>query len=456
MLGQGRTSQATPADTGRYVISDIIVLGNQRTRPAVILRELTFSRGDTLTRDALAEQVLISRNYLLNTGLFHEAKFSLVPQSGCSCLLIAVEVIERWYIIPVPALNLYDRNFNVWWVEHRRDLRWLQYGIRFYYKNLTGNNDELRLTALAGFQQNFSLLYQLPQLDERRHHSLRVYVSFTRSKRLAYGLSENRELIYQDLNSYQRMHVSTNADYQWRPAFNHRYTVSAGYRRYTITDTVAALNPDYAGDSATLLHYPFVKIGYIRDFRDVIAYPLRGSYQELWLMRMGLGMKGQLNGWAAQATAAVYGSRGRWYGAALARLRVSTPSDLPYLLQRSLGYSSDYVAGYEYYAINGTSFGYLKLSVKRPLLQWHLATNPTNILTRGARMPVFIYAKTFGETGLAWQQPVEPGNALANHLLLGCGVGLDIVLFYDTSLRLDYALNRKGEHGLFVHYSTYF
>lgn len=450
----GRVAGYTPADTGRVVVAGIEISGNQRTRNEVILREFTFQAGDTLTLQQLYEQLHGSRLQLLNTGLFHDASFSI--RYDAHYVWVQVSVIERWYIIPLPALNLYDRNFNVWWVEHRRDLRWLQYGLRFYYKNFTGNNDELRLTALTGFQQNFSLLYSHPQMDSRRRHGLNVFASYSRSKRVAYGLEENREQIYEDINRYQRTYFSANADYQWRPAHRYRYVATLGYRRYHITDTIAELNPDYAGNGANLLHYLYIKASWIRDFRDVVAYPLHGSYQELTLTRMGLGFAGNFSGWSLQTTTAFYQQWGKWYAAATLRLKLSTPANQPYLLQRSLGYGSDYVAGYEYYAINGTSFGYVKLNWKRPLWEWKLPTRSDNIFTRGTTIPVAVYAKLLAEAGLVNQPAKEAGNQLANLLLAGGGAGLDLVLFYDTSLRLNYAINRLGEHGLFLHYSTYF
>ncbi|MCS6991918.1 MAG: hypothetical protein NZL95_08665 [Chitinophagales bacterium] len=449
-------AQTLPIDSSRLLITAITISGNERTRPAVILRELTFSEGDTLLRERLWQQFSASRNNLLNTGLFHEATLSLQPASHCLCGTVHIEVIERWYIIPVPAISLYDRNFNVWWVEHRRDLRWLQWGLRFYYKNLSGHNDELRLTALTGFQQQFALQYRLPQLDPERRHLLRIYAAYSRSKRLAYGLQDNRELIFQDIDHYQRTFFSANMDYQWRPAFNHRYMFTIGLRRYAITDTVATLNPDYAGDSATVLFYPYVAFTYERDFRDVVAYPLKGNYQELSLMRLGLGFSDNLSGWIMQFTASAYPCWRRWYAAGLIRMRISVPADLPYLLQRGIGYGSDYVSGYEYYAINGTALGIAKFALRRPLLEWQLPTSPNNVLTRGARLPFLIYTKAFVESGYVWQKPQAPGNELSNRLLLSAGLGADIVLFYDTSLRLNYAINCKREHGLFVHYTTYF
>ena len=42
-------------------------------------------------------------------------------------------------------------------------------------------------------------------------------------------------------------------------------------------------------------------------------------------------------------------------------------------------------------------------------------------------------------------------NALSNRLLWGGGIGLDIVLYYDKVIQIEYSFNDLMENGYFLH-----
>jgi hypothetical protein len=43
-------------------------------------------------------------------------------------------------------------------------------------------------------------------------------------------------------------------------------------------------------------------------------------------------------------------------------------------------------------------------------------------------------------------------NPLANDLLVGYGLGIDLVTYYDWVIRFEYSFNKKGESGFFIHF----
>jgi hypothetical protein len=116
-------------------INKIIIDGNARTKPQIILREITFSEGDSVPSDELMKKMQESRNHLQNLGLFNEVVVNIKDWSEKN-VDVSVSVKERWYTFPIPALDLYDRNFNVWWVDHEHSIKWLQLGLRFYQQNM--------------------------------------------------------------------------------------------------------------------------------------------------------------------------------------------------------------------------------------------------------------------------------------------------------------------------------
>ena len=107
------------------VVSGIVVEGNKRTRERIILRELVFHEGDTLTTDALYEQLERSRQNLMNTALFNSVVLLPTYLPG-SDVFITITVNERWYLWPSPIIQLADPNFNTWWLT--KDFSRINYG----------------------------------------------------------------------------------------------------------------------------------------------------------------------------------------------------------------------------------------------------------------------------------------------------------------------------------------
>src|SRR5687767_2951023 len=72
----------TPTADGHFIIRNIIIEGNKKTKPAIIMRELPFKPGDGYPLSELVKKFEISRKRLMNTTLFHEAIISLKKSEG--------------------------------------------------------------------------------------------------------------------------------------------------------------------------------------------------------------------------------------------------------------------------------------------------------------------------------------------------------------------------------------
>lgn len=62
----------------------------------------------------------------------------------------------------MPYFRLIDRNFNQWWVEQKRSLERVNYGIKFTQNNISGRNDNLDIWLINGYTQQITLRYNLP------------------------------------------------------------------------------------------------------------------------------------------------------------------------------------------------------------------------------------------------------------------------------------------------------
>jgi hypothetical protein len=140
-------------------------------------------------------------------------------------------------------------------------------------------------------------------------------------------------------------------------------------------------------------------------------------------------------------------------------LRVAGMLKLPfrqtYVTKQFLGYNNMFMQGYEYNVIDGVAGGYTKAVLLRQILNTAIRI-PSKKFERLNNIPIALYAKVYGNTGYVYNP--EPGryNSLNNRLLYSGGVGLDIVLFNDFVIKLEYSANQFRENGLFLHKRDYF
>src|SRR5688572_2920196 len=126
-----------------FLIRHIVLVGNKKTRPEIILREIPFRAGEEYPMQHLVSKFEDARKQLMNTSLFHEVSVT-VQNTDMYTVDVVVEVKERWYIFPVPYFKPVDRNLNQWIFEQNTSLSRVNYGIKLMYYNATGRNDKFR------------------------------------------------------------------------------------------------------------------------------------------------------------------------------------------------------------------------------------------------------------------------------------------------------------------------
>lgn len=135
------------------VITDIRFSGNKHTQPQIMLQEMVIKAGDLID----SERIEISRQAIMDLGLFKSVDATLVPEAHGVVLEIAVS--EKYYVIPLPKL---DRSAD-------GDV---SYGGQLTLDNLWGLNQKLKLVYKAerGCCENsrtvntYSLGYQYPRV----------------------------------------------------------------------------------------------------------------------------------------------------------------------------------------------------------------------------------------------------------------------------------------------------
>src|SRR5882762_3791060 len=89
-------AQNTPS-TPPCIVGRIIVKGNKKTKNYIVLRELSFKPGDTLTIGDLVKGFRSAHDRLINTHLFNEVIIFLKEFQGYVAD-VEIDVKERWYI----------------------------------------------------------------------------------------------------------------------------------------------------------------------------------------------------------------------------------------------------------------------------------------------------------------------------------------------------------------------
>lgn len=436
-------------------IRQIVIEGNERTKDFIILRHLSFAPGDSVLLEDLNDLFQENKSNLINLQLFLDVQFNIKNWYKYD-LDIYVMVKERWYTLPMLSFDIYDRNFNTWWVTHRADLRRIQYGGRFLQQNVRGRDEDFYFTILNGFAQRAEVGYNFPYINKRMSLGLRARVYAGRNRTLQYYNLNNKEMFFWDDNKFLRNNIGSTVDLTIKPRIRFRQIVSVTYNYASIHDSIYRLNPFYF-DSVKSQQFVALRYTLINDNRDWASYPLQGSYLEASLNKTGIGkVLSNVNLTALYFVYAKYVTLHKnWFAAAMFRSKVSVPIYQPYYNQRGLGYKSDYVAGYEYYIIDAQSYALLKTNIKYRLWQFFIpVSNPFQ--KTNSKVPVYFYPKILCETGYALDQTTRTDNPLANTLLRSIGAGLDVVTGYDFSFRMEYTLNHRLEKGLYLHFSGLF
>ena len=438
------------------VVRQIKIVGNLRTKEKIIFRDMAIKAGDTLQKAKLSEILEADRKKIFNTNLFVTVKVTSETIDNQQIDVI-VEVKERLYLVVLPVFYLADRNFNEWWYERGHDLKRTIYGIYGRHSNLTGNNDQLKIRAEIGFIPNFEIAYSTPYLDKTLQTTFSVGAFYGINKTMVYRTWQDK-FQFAESENRQRERLNLYSIISRRTGFFQNQYLQISYNQTQIADTIARLNPNYFLNGRTQQKYFLISYSYIYDRRDNRQYALKGYRLSFDAIKYGLSARSDINQFSLSGTASQYFPLKRnFYANYSLRGKVSFPEKQPFLQTQGLGYRNDLVRGYELYVIDGQSYGLLKTNLKYQMfdkifdLSRYLKVKQFNIL------PVAAYINTFFDVGYVKNNFPELNNTkFANKWLVGGGIGLDVVTWYNLVGRLNYSINTVGEKRLFFNLSREF
>ncbi len=438
------------------VVHSIKIEGNTRTKDKIIFREMLVKVGDTLQKTKLNQILESDRQKITNTNLFITVKVSSQELDNQQ-IDITVEVRERLFLVILPVFYLADRNVNEWWYDRNHDLKRTIYGVYAKHSNLTGNKDQLFVKAEAGFVPNFEIAYSSPYLDKSLKTNALAGVFYAINKTMAYRTFEDK---FQFLTSEQRQRerISLYTVLSRRTGFYQNQTLQLSYNKTQISDTIARLNPNYFLNGTTKQKYFLLNYAYIFDRRDNRQYALKGYRLSIDATKYGLFASDNINQMTLTAAYSRYFKVvGGFFANYSIRGKTSFPQKQPFLQTTGLGYRSDLVRGYELYVIDGQSFALAKTNLKYRLFDHVFDLSKYLKIKQFNSLPVAAYLNSFCDVGYSKNNFPEINHTkLANRWLVGGGIGLDVVSWYNVVGRLNYSINGLGEKRLFFNIAREF
>ncbi|MCD6011582.1 MAG: hypothetical protein K0Q79_1444 [Flavipsychrobacter sp.] len=434
--------------SAKVKIRKIHIEGNNTTRSKVILRELGIHEGDVIESDSLDALMQQNKLRLFNLQLFNEVN-QRTERSG-SEINWYISVKERWYIIPNFIVQFADRNFNTWWVKQDHDVRRVMGGVTLTHKNFRGNLEQLAITVQAGYTQKLAISYMRPYVNKGQTNGFGFWASVAQSQQTWYRTDSDKLVFFGDYTGKPILkQIEGGLSYIYRPKYASRHMVQLNYKDYSVGDTILKLNGDYYTNKSTSARFAELFYRYEYNGVDNWNYSLNG-FKLVSQFAVRKGFEGIDFQCYEQVEAGIFRRLyGRWYWDAIFRGRVMFPGDQPYYFRGGLGSQTDYVRGYEFYVIDGSQYGLLRVDLKRELFN-RTYKLPIKYFTA---VPVRIYPKVFADVGYT-DGAGRSYSVLSNRFLYSAGIGLDIVTFYDIKIRMEYTWNHLNQNGLYLHFNS--
>ncbi len=450
------------------IIKDAKVSGNKLTKDWIIIRELDFKIGDTLSASQKGEneslghmrftpgdsselylRLRYSRENIINTKLFLTVNLSIAQiEENNYCLLIDVTERHYWWLFPVIKLNA--PNFNEWLRDI--DLSALSMGLFFSHNNLRGTSHQASLVGYVGKSYSAAFGYRIPWIGQGKKTGLTCVVGYQNLYTVEYGSYENKRQMLYDYNSFQS--VKASASLNLRPDLYHYGTLRLRGEWVSISDSLYNLDTNYLAQHKNSNISLSFYADYAYDTRNSKSYALSGTYLRAFVNKLGLGLVSK------DVDYFYYGIdfhfyqkiNEKWYVAEMFKLENSSGENHPYYYQLNMSYKDDFIRGYDLYTLKGDGMYYFRSNLKYQLVK----PNVRKVKEKDGKkkssfksLQYAFYLNAFADCGYVVNN-FTTDNPYNNKMLYSWGLGLDFVTYYDMVFRFEYAFTSIHTSGFFI------
>jgi outer membrane protein assembly factor BamA len=432
------------------VISNIEIIGNKKTKKAIIMRELDIAIGDTILTNNIPKLIEKNKNKIINLGLFLNVEIAQIECEAPNNEL-HIYVAEQLFILPIPIFRLADRSFNEWWYNRNHDLSRVIYGVNFVHFNVGGRAQEMMINMEGGFTKQLALIYKIPYINSKMKTGIDFAYFINTNKQIPYRTNNDKLMFVQSDENILLKKSFVKVVLRRRNNFYERQRLELSYHNEKILDSVAYLNPNYFLNSKTKLTYFKASYVFEGDHRDNTIYPSTGHHFVGRVSRSGLFKTDNINQNELHLSYAYYMRLGKkWFVDFNLRAKVTSPGLQPFATSTAIGYKTDNIRGYDLYVIDGQKLGIAKANIRKLVFDTSILLPYWGPWKNAQKFPIEVYARAFFDTGYVFNKYPNLNNSqLANRYLSGFGLGLDVVSIYTNSIKISYSLNNIGEKGLF-------
>ena len=350
MLVKASVAHAFAADFSKQdslEIEGISILGNNKTKERIILRELDFKTGDRIAASELDTLLKINRDHIFNLHLFLEVHLeSRLIEKGKIHIIIVVK--ERWFTLPSFNIELADRNINEWWTVYHRDLKRILYTTALTQQNCRGRNETFMAALQFGYSNYLLLLYDIPSIDKNSKHGLSFTSQFLRNREIAYDTDASNRLLYYRSEDIIRKRQQYSLTYKYRPAIKNIHLFDLSFHNNIIADTISLLNPYYLPNTNNMSFITF-SYSFNRNNTDIHYYPNKGYSLSLSLRHLGLGLSRDISSFDMTTSFAWYKELSKkLFAATSLNARINSSKEQHFLYAPNHGYEGNFVRSYEF------------------------------------------------------------------------------------------------------------
>ncbi len=400
----------------------IIIEGNRRTKPHIILREMQSQVGAPVDPEVLARD----RKRLLNLGIF--GRVEIQGYQAASGVEIVVTVAESWFLYPYPIIFLNDREWK--WNK-------LSYGAGLLHLNFRGRNETISASGWAGYNPSVQLDYGNPWMFGKANLFSRWRFFNSRTQNRFY--QQSRRQVDEERHGGQ---------FTLGRRFGHfnYLSLNLGYTELKLDPYVPGQTLNFSGQD----ELPALGATFAHDGRDFFEYPLEGHYARLWLRRVGFGQQ-NIHYWRGGLDLRRYQKINHRLTLAAHGLVDLAKGKIPVYDLVYLGYGNR-VRGRFFERVSGRHLAVSSVEVRLPLLPLrHLDARkaaglrqilPRFLLPYASQVKFGVNLAFFYDYGIVWSQNEIPNLQTGRS---GFGAGLHFHLPVVGLLRVELASDDKGK-----------
>ena len=445
-----------------FVITEVSLEGNKKTKDRIIHRELDIFPGDTIYTEDLSQKITENEKRILNTGLFTRAVINIKDwDEQTKEARVVITLVENWYIYPSPIFELADRNFNVWWNEQNRSLERVNYGARITHINLTGRRDKFKAIFQQGYTKKYELDYNYPYLNEAQTLGIRTNIFYSENTEMGYETVGNKTIFYRDRENDRILlsRLRLNVRLQYRPTLYQHHNFNIEFHRNRIDDFIATeLNPDYFLNGLNKIRFFRLNYEYRYDKRVYFLYPEGGYQFGVNVDKSGLGIFKEFNQFSAFVFGEIYHKpKDRLILTQSVKAKTNfTREKVAFANNTGLGYGSNIISGYELYVIDGTDYILTKSSARFNVIDQVINLGKTMPIEAFRPLSLRVYLTFNFDTGYVNEPTYIETNSLNNRWIYGYGPGIDIIMYNNWLFQIEYSFNQLGDKGVYIHNSISF